>query len=41
MIRFFIEIKLLSKSQAAKILEQLERNKVSKPKDILNSLPEV
>ena len=41
MIRFFIEIKLLSKSQAAKILERLERNKVSKPKDNLKSLPEV
>ena len=41
MIRFFIEIKLLTKSQAANILERLERNKVSKPKDILNSLPEV
>ena len=41
MIRFFIEIKLLSKSQAAKLLERLERNKVSKHKDNLNSLPEV
>ena len=40
-IRFFVEIKLLTKNLAAKIMEQLERSKVSKPKDILNSLPEV
>ena len=41
LLRFFIEIKVLPKKTAARVLEWLETKDASSPKDMVNSLPGV